>query len=137
MQRLKVTGRLKRTLSSTNPIEWMIEIVQTTQRNVKRWQSGDMAPRWTAAGLLEAKKQFREIMGYPNDRRRGQSSRTPSTPPAGAAHPRSSYAHHRVVTSKEPSSPKFYDERDNLRHLKESPNGPSGKLVPGHEYRSR
>jgi putative transposase len=64
VQRLKVTGRLKRTLSSTNPIESMIEIVRTTQRNVKRWQSGDMALRWTAAGLLEAEKQFRKIMGY-------------------------------------------------------------------------
>ena len=40
---LKITGTLKRTLSSTNPIESMIEIVRKTQRNVKRWQSGDRA----------------------------------------------------------------------------------------------
>ena len=64
MQRLKVTGALKRTLSSTNPVESMIEIVRRTQRNVKRWQDGDMALRWTAAGLLEAERQFRKIIGY-------------------------------------------------------------------------
>ena len=64
LQRLRVTGSLKRTLSSTNPIESMIEIVRTTQRNVKRWQSGDMALRWTAAGMSEAERQFRKIIGY-------------------------------------------------------------------------
>ena len=50
--------------SSTNPCESMIEIVRRTQRNVKRWQSGDMALRWTAAGMLEAEQQFRKIIGY-------------------------------------------------------------------------
>jgi putative transposase len=34
------------------------------QRNVKRWQDGDMRKRWTAAGMLEAEKQFRRIIGY-------------------------------------------------------------------------
>jgi len=32
----------------------MIEIVRRTSRNVKRWQSGDMCLRWTAAGMLDA-----------------------------------------------------------------------------------
>jgi len=31
---------------------------------VKRWQSGDMCLRWTAAGMLEAERQFRKIIGY-------------------------------------------------------------------------
>ena len=42
----------------------MIEIVRRTSRNVKRWQSGDMCLRWTAAGMLEAERQFRKIIGY-------------------------------------------------------------------------
>ena len=42
----------------------MIECVRRTSRNVKRWQSGDMALRWTAAGMLEAERQFRRIIGY-------------------------------------------------------------------------
>jgi len=62
--RLGVTGTLKRTLHSTNPIESMIEIVRRTQRNVKRWRDGDMRQRWTAAGMLEAEKQFRRVKGF-------------------------------------------------------------------------
>ena len=62
--RLGVRGALKRTLESTNPCESMIECVRRTSRNVKRWQSGDMALRWTAAGMLEAERQFRRIIGY-------------------------------------------------------------------------
>jgi len=66
LTRLGVTGSLKRTLESTNPYESMIEIVRRTQRNVKRWSSGEMALRWTAAGMLEAEQQFRKIIGYRN-----------------------------------------------------------------------
>ncbi len=64
LTRLGIRGRLKGTLQSTNPIESMIEIVRRTSRNVKRWQSGDMCLRWTAAGMLEAEQQFRKIIGY-------------------------------------------------------------------------
>jgi putative transposase len=64
LTRLGVSGNLKRTLESTNPCESMLEIVRRTQRNVKRWSSGEMALRWTAAGMLEAEKQFRKIIGY-------------------------------------------------------------------------
>ena len=44
----------------------MIETVRRVARNVKRWQSGDMCLRWTAAGMLEAQGQFRKIIGYPD-----------------------------------------------------------------------
>src|SRR3954466_9779387 len=64
--RLGVTGRLKLTLQSTNPCESMIETVRRTSRNVKRWQTGDMCLRWTAAGMLEAERQFRRIIGHPD-----------------------------------------------------------------------
>ena len=42
----------------------MIECVRRTSRNVKRWQSGEMCLRWTAAGMLEAERQFRRIIGH-------------------------------------------------------------------------
>ena len=64
LTRLGISGQLKRTLASTNPIESMIECVRRSARNVKRWQSGEMAMRWTAAGMLEAERQFRRIIGY-------------------------------------------------------------------------
>jgi transposase-like protein len=64
LQRLGVHQQLWKTLSSTNPIESMIGICRATSRNVKRWQNGDMCLRWTAAGMLEAERQFRKIIGY-------------------------------------------------------------------------
>ena len=64
LMRLGITGRLATTLCSTNPCESMLEIVRSTQRNVKRWQDGDMRKRWTAAGMLQAERQFRRIIGY-------------------------------------------------------------------------
>ena len=64
LQRLGIDGQLWRTLSSTNPIESMIGICRHASRNVKHWQSGDMCLRWTAAGMLEAERQFRKIIGY-------------------------------------------------------------------------
>jgi transposase-like protein len=64
LMRLGITGQLSKTLCSTNPAESMIEIVRRTQRNVKRWQDGDMRKRWTAAGMLVAEQQFRRIIGY-------------------------------------------------------------------------
>jgi len=63
LQRLGCHEQLRHTLQSTNPIESMIEFVRRTARNVKRWQSGDMCLRWTAAGMLEAERQFRKIIG--------------------------------------------------------------------------
>ena len=64
LTRLGIRGNLKKTLESTNPCESMLEIVRRTQRNVKRWSSGEMALRWTVAGMLEAERQFRRIIGY-------------------------------------------------------------------------
>jgi putative transposase len=64
LMRLGISAQLAKTLCSTNPCESMIEIVRHTQRNVKRWQDGDMRKRWTAAGMLVAEQQFRRIIGY-------------------------------------------------------------------------
>jgi putative transposase len=39
-------------------------ICRNHSTNVKNWQSGDMALRWCAAGLVEAGKQFRRVNGH-------------------------------------------------------------------------
>ena len=62
--RLGVPPTLARTLRSTNSIESMISISRTHARNVKHWQSGNMALRWCAAGMAEAGKQFRRVNGH-------------------------------------------------------------------------
>jgi putative transposase len=64
LTRLGIRGSLKQTLQSTNPCESTIEIVRRTSRNVKRWQSGEICLRWTAAGMLEAERQFRRVIGH-------------------------------------------------------------------------
>jgi len=64
ISRLGVPPVLARTLRSTNCIESMIEISKDHGRNVKRWRDGIMALRWCAAGMLEAKKQFRRVNGH-------------------------------------------------------------------------
>lgn len=64
LTRLGVTGSLRRTLESTNPIESMIEIVRDHATRVKRWESGEMALRWAAAGMLATEHQFRRVKGY-------------------------------------------------------------------------
>lgn len=62
--RLGIDGRLAKTLTTSNPVESMISIARTTNRNVTRWRDGQMVLRWTAAGMLNAERAFRRIKGY-------------------------------------------------------------------------
>jgi putative transposase len=62
--RLRITGKLKLTLQSTNPYESMISTVRVIHRTVKHCSSGEMYLRWTAAGMLEAETRFRKAQGY-------------------------------------------------------------------------
>lgn len=62
--RLGITGTLAKTLNSSNPIESMISIARTTNRNITRWRDGQMVLRWTAAGMLNAQRSFRRVRGY-------------------------------------------------------------------------
>ncbi len=55
---------LRRSLASTNIIESMNSVIRQVCRNVKRWRNAKMALRWTAAGMLEARKGFRPINAY-------------------------------------------------------------------------
>ena len=42
----------------------MIEICRDHAANVKRWQDGQMVLRWIAAGMGEARRQFRRVNGH-------------------------------------------------------------------------
>jgi transposase-like protein len=55
---------LRRTLSTTNPIESAISVARTVTGRVKRWRDGNMRKRWCAAGLLRAEDKFRRIKGH-------------------------------------------------------------------------
>ena len=64
ISRLGLSPALVRTFKSTNPIESLNDGIRVMERNVKNWQSGKMALRWTAAASLEREKRFRRINGY-------------------------------------------------------------------------
>jgi putative transposase len=62
--RLGVPPTLARTLRSTNSIESMIAICRDHAVNVKRWRDGQMVLRWVAAGMDQARQQFRRVNGH-------------------------------------------------------------------------
>src|SRR5271169_4444943 len=64
VMRLGLPENLERVLSSTNLIENLFDRVREIGRRVKRWQNGTMVLRWTAAGMLEAERGFRKLVGY-------------------------------------------------------------------------
>lgn len=61
--KLELPLSLRRSLATTNAIENTLGTVRRVSRNVKRWKSG-MVRRWTAIGLVAAKKRFRRIKGH-------------------------------------------------------------------------
>jgi transposase-like protein len=64
VKRLGLTGRLERSLATTNPIENMNGTIRRVAWRVKRCRGGSMALRWVAGALLEAKRGFRRLKGH-------------------------------------------------------------------------
>lgn len=64
LHKLGVTGLLRKTLSTTNPIESCFSVTRTITGRVKRWRGGHMLQRWAVAALLRAEKKFRRVQGY-------------------------------------------------------------------------
>ena len=64
INRLGLPSKLRRCLGTTNLIDNGHSAARDRMRRVKRWQSGAMALRWTAAAFEAASKGFRRIMGH-------------------------------------------------------------------------
>jgi putative transposase len=62
--RLGVPELLRRTLSTTNPIESAFSVAENVTRRVKCWREGNMRQRWCVAGLLRAESKFHRLKGY-------------------------------------------------------------------------
>ena len=109
--RLGIDGRLAKTLTTSNPVESMISIARTTNRNVTRWRDGQMVLRWTAAGMLNAERSFRRIKGYKQMPQLVEAPYTdtpiPKRPPTSNLSVPPPRVHHG-------SSPKFHETRDML-----------------------
>jgi hypothetical protein len=54
---------LKRCLGTTYIIDNSHSEARQKIYRVTNWQSGDMAVRWTASGLVSSSKNFRKVMG--------------------------------------------------------------------------
>lgn len=64
LHKLGISGLLRKTLCSTNPIESCFSVTRSITGRVKRWSGGDMVQRWAAAALLRAEKKFKRVKGY-------------------------------------------------------------------------
>jgi hypothetical protein len=61
--RLALPESLERMLLSTSLIENLFRRVRGSARRVRLWRGGETVLRWTAAGVLEAERNFRKIAG--------------------------------------------------------------------------
>jgi transposase-like protein len=61
---LRLTPKLRQTLSSTNCIESGFSIVDRICQQVKRWQGSDHRLRWVGSALLFAESRWNRIHGY-------------------------------------------------------------------------
>jgi transposase-like protein len=64
VHRLKVPGKLRETVCSTNPLESANSVCRSIIRRVSNFRDGEMALRHAAAGFMEAERSFRRIKGY-------------------------------------------------------------------------
>lgn len=64
VHKLGVKELLRKTLSTTNPIESCFSVTRTITGRVKRWRCDDMVQRWAVASLLRAEKKFKRVKGY-------------------------------------------------------------------------
>jgi putative transposase len=64
LHRLRLPGRLRHSLASTNLIESGFSIVDTVCRNVKTWKGGDHRLRWVASALIYAESRWYRLQGY-------------------------------------------------------------------------
>lgn len=64
VHRLGITGALRRTLITTNPIESTFSITKRHSARVKRWNGSSMVLRWIGAGLIKAEQQYRRVTGH-------------------------------------------------------------------------
>lgn len=64
LHRLGVPAALRKSLSTTNPIESPFAYVRARTCRVKRWHNGDQVQRWGACALIKAQKTWRRVKGF-------------------------------------------------------------------------
>jgi transposase-like protein len=63
LHRLRLSPRLRRFFSTTNPLESLNYLTEEDLRRVKKWQNSEHFQRWLAASVLANEKRMRRIFG--------------------------------------------------------------------------
>lgn len=63
LHELKLTARLKRFFSTTNPCESLNSLLEEDLRRCKRWRDSEHFQRWLATATLKNEKRMRRIVG--------------------------------------------------------------------------
>ncbi len=64
VHRLGLSGTLRRSLATTNPLESMNSQFRTHAQNVKRWTNGTQVLRWLASASLFLEDGLQRLSGY-------------------------------------------------------------------------
>ncbi len=64
VHRLGLSGTLRRSLATTNPLESVNSQFRTHAQNVKRWTNGVQVLRWLASASLFLEDRFQRLAGY-------------------------------------------------------------------------
>lgn len=64
LHKLKAHKSIRKSLSTTNPIESLNSGIRNITKRVKRWKNSEMVMRWVYTGIIESEKNFRKINGH-------------------------------------------------------------------------
>ena len=64
LHRIGAPKAIRKSLSTTNPIESLNSTIRAVTRRVKHWRDSKMILRWVYASITEAERKFRSIRGY-------------------------------------------------------------------------
>lgn len=64
LHKLKAHKSIRKSLSTTNPIESLNSGIRNVTKRVKRWKNSEMVMRWVCTGIIESEKNFRKINGH-------------------------------------------------------------------------
>jgi transposase-like protein len=64
LHRLRLSERLRKFFSTTNPIESLNSLIEEDMRRVKRWRDSEHFQRWLSAACLHNEKRMHKIRGY-------------------------------------------------------------------------
>jgi len=64
LHKLNAHRQIRKSLSTTNPIESLNSGIRNITRRVKHWRNSSMVIRWVCTGIVESEKNFRKINGH-------------------------------------------------------------------------